>query len=52
MLLTMYPDITSPHMSSKDPRKDSIDAPKIAAIPAYAFPDGYKPLYQKSRPPN
>lgn len=52
MLLTMYPDITSPQMSSKDPRKDSIDAPKIAVIPSLAFPDGYKPLYQKSRPPN
>ena len=45
MLLTMYPDVTSPQMSSKDPRKDCIDAPKISAIPSLAFPDGYKPLY-------
>ena len=45
MIHTLYPDCNAEDMSSKDPRKEYLDQPKIGAFPGYAFPMGFKPLY-------
>lgn len=48
--MNKYPDCQDSKMDASDPRKQYLDKTLISQIPAYAFPQGFKPIRSTERP--